>query len=90
MPKAPQTTFQSAAEENRLDRDVIPVWFLHAASVGYALALVRAGRVRSLRVIATRTTLTPIMIQAMRWTPWSVTRVWKTMPVMAEAAMEPT
>jgi hypothetical protein len=29
------------------------------------------------------------MIQAMRWTPLSVTLVWKTMPVIAEAAMDP-
>jgi hypothetical protein len=46
--------------------------------------------VRSATESATSTTLTPIMIQAMRWTPSSVTLVWKTTPVMAEAAMEPT
>jgi hypothetical protein len=51
------------------------------------------GRVRSVRsvtVITTRTTLKSTMIQAMRCTPWSETRVWKTMPVIAEAAIEPT
>ena len=30
------------------------------------------------------------MIQAMRWTPLSLTLVWKTIPVMADAAIEPT
>jgi hypothetical protein len=30
------------------------------------------------------------MIQAMRWTPLSVTLAWKTMPVMADEAIEPT
>ena len=30
--------------------------------------------------------LTPIMMRAMRWTPLWLTLVWKTMPVMAEAA----
>jgi hypothetical protein len=49
----------------------------------------RARRVRSVTVIRTRTTLTPTMTPAMRCTPWSETRVWKTMPVMAEAAIEP-
>jgi hypothetical protein len=49
-----------------------------------------ARRVRSATEIRTRTALTPIMIQAMRWTPLSVTLVWKTTPVMAEEAMEPT
>jgi hypothetical protein len=29
------------------------------------------------------------MIQAMVCTPWSVTVVWKTMPVTADAAIEP-
>ena len=34
--------------------------------------------------------LTPIMIRPMRWTPLSLTLLWKTMPVMAEEAIEPT
>jgi hypothetical protein len=45
--------------------------------------------VRSATVISTTTTLTPTMIQAMWCRPSSVTLVWKTMPVMAEAAIEP-
>ena len=31
--------------------------------------------------------LTPIMIRPMRWTPLSLTLLWKTMPVMAEEAI---
>ena len=55
------------------------------------MGLVRlVRRVRSATEIRTRATLTPTMIQAMRWTPWSVTLVWKTTPVMADEAMEPT
>ena len=30
------------------------------------------------------------MIQAIWCTPWSLTLVWKTIPVMAEEAIEPT
>ena len=62
------------------------------ASVGFSQADQRDGRVRRVRsvtVIRTRTTLTPTMIQPMRCTPWSETLVWKTMPVMADAAIEP-
>lgn len=50
---------------------------------------VRLGRVRSRTEISSRTMLMPIMIQAMRWTPLSVTLARKTMPVMAEEAIEP-
>jgi MarR family len=39
---------------------------------------------------STRARLTPIMIQAMRWTPLSLTLAWKTIPVMADDAIEPT
>ena len=48
------------------------------------------GRARSATEIRRRARLTPIMIQAMTWTPLSLTRVWKTIPVMADEAMEPT
>jgi len=30
------------------------------------------------------------MIQAMRWTPLSLTLAWKTIPVMTDDAIEPT
>jgi hypothetical protein len=45
--------------------------------------------VRSKNVIARSTTLAPSMIQPMVPTPASVTCWWKTMPMMADEAIEP-
>lgn len=50
----------------------------------------RLRRVRSARVRVVRPRLTPIMIQAMRWMPWSLTWWWKTMRLVAKEAIEPT
>jgi|GEM_PF-4807458 hypothetical protein len=60
------------------------------AGSGGQLSAGSVRRVRSATENRTKTTLTPTMIQAMRWTPLSVTLVWKTTPVMADEAMEPT
>ena len=66
------------------------VYLMDGAGSEGQLVGVLARRVRSATESATSTTLTPIMIQAMRWTPLLVTLVWKTTPVMAEDASEPT
>jgi hypothetical protein len=48
------------------------------------------GRVRSRAEIRTRARLTPVVIRAMRRAPLSLSLAWKTIPVMGDAAIEPT
>jgi hypothetical protein len=66
------------------------VFVVCGAGAGGELSAGLVRRVRSATEIRTRTTLTPTMIQPMRWTPLSVTLAWKTTPVIADEAMEPT